>query len=115
MADDLTQEDAVTDVVGWMAAAVSTVMFLPQVVRTWRQRHNPAELAGISLVAFGLITVNASLWMSYGVLRSDPQMTFSNMLIVLTALGTIVLVTRGRSLAGPGEPAPGHESPEPAS
>lgn len=103
-----------TDVVGWMAAAVSTVMFLPQVMHTWRQRHSPAELAGISVVAFGLIAVNASLWMAYGVLRSDPQMTFSNMLIVLTALGTIVLVARGRSAGPSGEPTPGHESPEPA-
>lgn len=88
-----------TSMIGWMAAAVSTVMFLPQLARTWRHRHNAAELAGISVFAFLLIVLNGSLWLAYGALKADLQMMSSNGFVVLAAVGTLLIVLRGRARA----------------
>lgn len=85
--------------VGWLAALASTVMFLPQVLRTWRQRHNADELAGVSVVAFSLIMASGALWLVYGALRHDPVIIATNVIMVLTALVTVTIVVRGRAAA----------------
>lgn len=52
-------------IVQWLGAAaglLTTVAFLPQVIRTWQRRS--AE--DISALTFGLFSLGVTLWLAYG-------------------------------------------------
>lgn len=53
--------------VQWLGAAagvLTTVAFLPQVLRTWRRR----SADDISALTFGLFSIGVALWLAYGIL-----------------------------------------------
>lgn len=50
---------------GMFGATISFVLWLPQALLVWRQRENPAALAGVSLGTQVLIVVNATVWGLY--------------------------------------------------
>jgi MtN3 and saliva related transmembrane protein len=54
---------------GFAAAALTTVSFVPQVVLTFRSR----DVRGISLLMYSCFTLGVALWLAYGVcLRNWP-------------------------------------------
>ena len=76
-----------TDTLGYLAAAGTTLAFLPQVIRVWRTRS--AE--DISLAMYVLFMAGVALWIAYGVrIHSLP---------VIAANGTALLLA-GAVLAG---------------
>lgn len=57
--------------IGYIAAAVGSVMMLPQLVKSWRTRR--VDELSLGTVLFYI--VNCALWMTYGVLvHSGPVM-----------------------------------------
>ena len=54
-----------SNLLGFAAAVVSFVLWLPQALTVWRNRRNPARLAGVSQGTLALILVNAALWGGY--------------------------------------------------
>ena len=71
--------------VGMLAGVLTTVAFLPQVLRTWRTRST----ADISLVMFLIYVTGLVLWLIYGVMLNDLPLILSNA-VTLVFSGTIL-------------------------
>lgn len=73
------------DAIGMTGAALTTVCWLPQALKTIRER----ETRSISLPATGLFTLGMALWLVYGVALIDwPLITSS---VVTLALMLVIL------------------------
>jgi len=60
------------DIIGLIAATLTTSSFAPQVYKTWREKSSK----GISLTMYGMIFIGAALWLIYGVyIQSIPIIT----------------------------------------
>ena len=72
-------------VLGMIAGILTTVAFLPQVLRTWRTRST----ADISLVMFLVYVTGIVLWLIYGLMLNDLPLITSNA-VTLVFSGTIL-------------------------
>jgi len=77
--------DGVT-VLGFAAALVTTLAFLPQVIKVWRTRST----ADISLLTFLTLCAGIVLWLAYGVLKTDFPLIAANG-VTLVLAGTILV------------------------
>ena len=50
------------DLIGSLAALLTTISFIPQVWHTWRTR----DVSGISLAMYSAFTLGVALWLVYG-------------------------------------------------
>jgi len=76
-----------TEIVGLVAAFLTTVAFLPQVVHTIRTRSTH----DISLRMYSLYTVGIFLWLVYGLLLRDVPLIAANAVTLLLS-GTILML-----------------------
>ncbi|CCQ72118.1 SemiSWEET transporter [Magnetospira sp. QH-2] len=60
--------------VGFAAAACTTLAFLPQVIKTWRTRSTE----DISLIMFLVLCTGIGLWLIYGLLTGDHPLILAN-------------------------------------
>ena len=68
--------------IGYLAAVLTVVSFLPQVIRTWKTRHTK----DLSLGMFALVITASIVWIVYGVSKGDwPVILTNSGLIVLNA------------------------------
>jgi MtN3 and saliva related transmembrane protein len=74
-------------IVGLVAAFLTTIAFLPQVLRTLRTRST----SDISLVMFSTYVMGILLWLVYGLLLGDVPLIASNAVTFLLS-GTILLL-----------------------
>lgn len=74
-----------TEIVGLVAALLTTVAFLPQVVHTIRTRSTH----DISLRMYSLYTVGIFLWLIYGLLLHDMPLIVAN-IVTFVLSGTIL-------------------------
>ena len=74
-----------TDLIGYLAAALTTCSFVPQAWLTFRTR----DVRGISLGMYGVFTVGVSLWLLYGVLVGAWPIVLAN--AVTLALASVIL------------------------
>jgi len=72
---------------GMVAAVLTTVAFLPQVIRTWRTRST----SDISLGMFVAYVTGIALWLVYGLMIRDVPLIASNA-VTLVLSGTILLL-----------------------
>jgi MtN3 and saliva related transmembrane protein len=79
-------------VIGFVAGALTTVSFVPQVVRSWTRR-SCADLSLGMLVAF---TIGVALWTAYGVLTRALPIILTNAVTLLLALALIGMKRRFR-------------------
>ncbi len=52
------------DLLGTVAGLLTTVAFLPQVIKTWRSR----SAGDISALTFSLFSLGVALWLAYGLM-----------------------------------------------
>lgn len=76
-----------TDIVGYLAAIITTVCYIPQAWHVVRSR----QAAGISLAAFSMLFTGVSLWALYGFLKNDWPLILANT-ISLLMIGTILVM-----------------------
>jgi MtN3 and saliva related transmembrane protein len=74
-----------TEIVGLVAALLTTVAFLPQVIHTIRTRSTH----DISLRMYSLYTVGIFLWLIYGLLLHDMPLIVAN-IVTFVLSGTIL-------------------------
>jgi MtN3 and saliva related transmembrane protein len=74
--------------IGFTAAALTTLAFLPQVIKTWKSRST----GDISLSMFMSLTVGVLLWTVYGILISSPPVIVANSMVLV--LAGIILVLK---------------------
>ena len=74
-----------TDLLGYGAATLTTLSFLPQAALTLRTRN----VAGISLGMYSAFTLGVALWLVYGVLLRQWPIVVANALTL--ALASVIL------------------------
>jgi Uncharacterized conserved protein len=79
--------------IGLVAATLTTFSFVPQVVKIWRTRR--AE--DISLPAFSIFATGVFLWLVYGILRRDLPLILANAVTFLLAASVLILTLSLRS------------------
>ena len=67
----------ISDVIGYCAAVVGTIIFVPQAFHTIRTK----ETKSLSLPTFILIALNNSLWLTYGILTSNSAIILSQIIV----------------------------------
>jgi len=72
-------------IVGMVAGVLTTIAFVPQVLRTWRTRST----SDISLVMFLIYVTGIILWLIYGLMLRDVPLITSNAVTLLFS-GTIL-------------------------
>lgn len=76
--------------VGFVAAALTTLSFIPQAIRTIRTK----ETHGISLGMYVMFTVGIAFWLAYGIVLMSWPMILSN--IITFALSATILTLKIR-------------------
>lgn len=80
--------DAIT-ILGLLAATLTTVAFLPQVIKNWKTR----SAGDLSFGTFGLFTAGLVLWLAYGIIIGNLPIIVSNVLtLALNAVNLVQMV-----------------------
>lgn len=79
-----------TDLIGYGAAFLTTVSFVPQAWLTVRSRN----VSGISLGMYTLFTAGVALWLMYGVIQRSWPLVGANAVTFLLALTVLVMRLR---------------------
>lgn len=78
---------------GYSAAILTTVAFVPQALHSWRTR----DLTGISLPMYTLFTLGVALWLAYGLtIGSLPVILANAVTLILAALVLWLKITSNR-------------------
>jgi MtN3 and saliva related transmembrane protein len=70
------------EIIGWIAAGLTTISFLPQAVKVLRSN----ETSSISLWMYSIFTIGILCWLIYGVYLKSSQMIISNLITFLFAV-----------------------------
>jgi MtN3 and saliva related transmembrane protein len=79
--------DTLNSFVGFTAATLTTVSFVPQVIKVWRSRSTH----DVSLVMYALFTLGAAMWLAYGLLIGSWPVILANFVTLLLA-GTVLVL-----------------------
>jgi MtN3 and saliva related transmembrane protein len=79
-----------SDLLGWLAATLTTAAFVPQEWRTFRTR----DVSGISLRMYGMFTLGVAVWLAYGIVLREMPMIVANSLGLLLACAVLVMKLR---------------------
>lgn len=78
------------DLIGYLAAGLTTLSFVPQAWHTFRTR----DVSGISLGMYSAFTLGVALWLVYGVLLNAWPLIAANGITL--GLATSILVMKLR-------------------
>lgn len=81
------------EIIGYCAAFLTTIAFLPQAIHSWRTRN----LSGVSLGMYSLFTVGVGLWLIYGLIIEKWPLIVANALTLALALSILLLKLRHTS------------------
>lgn len=76
--------------IGFVAATLTTLSFVPQAVRTIRTR----DTRGISLWMYVMFTVGLACWLAYGFVLMSWPMILSNIITLLLSLTILTMKLR---------------------
>jgi len=79
-----------SDVLGYVAATLTTVSFVPQAWRTFRTK----DVRGISLKMYTLFTLGVAVWLAYGIVLGEVPMMVANTATLLLAIPVLVMRVR---------------------
>lgn len=78
------------ELLGFLAGTLTTLAFLPQVVKTWRSKSaKDLSMGTLSMICSGVL-----LWLIYGILAEDLPITVANavtLVFVLTAFALALI------------------------
>jgi MtN3 and saliva related transmembrane protein len=74
-------------IIGTLATVISLFSFVPQVYRCWKTK----QTKDISFTSFSILATGALLWASYGLLRNDIPVIFTNSIVFLLACSILVM------------------------
>ncbi|HJN57107.1 MAG: SemiSWEET transporter [Candidatus Woesearchaeota archaeon] len=75
------------ETIGFTAAALTTIAFLPQVIKAWKSKHTK----DISLIMFIVLTIGIFLWVVYGFLILSMPVIAANVVTFVLALTILIL------------------------
>ncbi len=80
----------IENLIGFLAGALTTISFVPQVIKVWKSKSTK----DISLGMFLLFTIGVSLWLAYGLWINDPPIIVANLVTVVLAI--LILIAKLR-------------------
>lgn len=78
---------------GILAGTLTTVAFLPQVIKTWKSR----SAKDLSLGMFFLFWLGVALWLGYGVMKQDVPVIAANLVTFMLASTLLFFKLRFRN------------------
>jgi MtN3 and saliva related transmembrane protein len=75
---------------GFLAAVLTTVSFVPQVIYCWKTR----DTRSISLGMYACFSLGVLLWLIYGLLVAQWPVVFANAITLVLALSILYLKIR---------------------
>ncbi|MFZ3088154.1 MAG: SemiSWEET transporter [Methylotenera sp.] len=76
-----------TDLIGYCAAFLTTLAFVPQAHHSWKTR----DLSGISLPMYGLFSLGVLGWLVYGFLIGSWPIVVANSITLILACAVLYL------------------------
>lgn len=78
------------NVIGLAAGTLTTMSFLPQVIKVWKNRSS-RDLSVTMLIAF---SSGVTLWLVYGILTYTPPIIITNIATLILAVTILILKVR---------------------
>lgn len=78
------------DILGYAAGAITSLTFLPQVIKTWKEK----SAKDISLLMFVIAAINEVMWIVYGALLNNWVIILTNVIVLAMSLTMIYLKFR---------------------
>ena len=75
------------NLVGYAAAVLTTVAFVPQALKSWQTR----DLSGVSLPMYSLFTAGVAMWFVYGVMLGSWPIIIANAITIVLASVVLTL------------------------
>lgn len=69
------------DFIGYIAAFLTTISFLPQVIKTVKTK----DTSGISLGMYSIFFTGICFWLAYGLLKGDMIIALANVITIILA------------------------------
>jgi MtN3 and saliva related transmembrane protein len=80
------------EAIGYLAAVLTTISFVPQAWHTFRTR----DVSGISLGMYSVFAVGVALWLAYGVLLWAWPIVVANAITLALAIAILAMKIRYR-------------------
>ncbi|GAA3595890.1 SemiSWEET transporter [Flavivirga amylovorans] len=68
------------EIIGFIAAFLTTAAFLPQVYKTWKTK----DVSSLSLPMLFIFFIGILMWLIYGFLKNSPPMIFANSITIVS-------------------------------
>lgn len=81
-----------SDLIGYLAATLTTCSFVPQALHTFRTR----DVSGISLGMYSVFTSGVALWLAYGVVLQAWPIVIANAITLVLASAILGMKLRFR-------------------
>ena len=78
------------NLIGFLAAACTTISFVPQLIRVWQLR----SAREISLIMFSVFSLGVVFWLVFGLCIHSVPIILSNTTTLALSLGILVLKLR---------------------
>lgn len=79
--------DLMREWIGYTAAFLTTVSFIPQAYQSWKTR----DLSGISLPMYSLFTAGVAAWLAYGYFIQSTPVMLANFVTLILSLSILIL------------------------
>jgi MtN3 and saliva related transmembrane protein len=76
-----------SDVLGYVAATLTTFSFVPQAWRTFRTK----DVSGISTRMYSVFTLGVAVWLAYGIVLGEVPMMIANSTTLVLACAVLVM------------------------
>lgn len=70
-----------SDIIGYIAAFLTTLSFVPQAFQSWKTR----DLSGISLTMYSMFSLGVLGWLGYGVMINSWPIILANSITLILA------------------------------
>ena len=78
------------DLLGYVAGALTTAAFVPQLVKTWRSR----SAGDLSYGMMSVFSTGVALWLAYGIVLESWPVILANAVTLVLALAILALKFR---------------------
>lgn len=75
------------NIIGFTAAVIGMVTFLPQVIQCWKTKRTK----DISFLSYSMLATSTFLWLIYGLLNNALPIIFANTVILACSLLLLLL------------------------
>jgi len=70
------------EILGLAAGTITSITFIPQVIRIWKTR----SVKDLSMVMVLLLIAGTTCWLTYGLLKNDTAIIYTNVIVLIMSL-----------------------------